>query len=139
MFRLRFNQVFVGLLALSFISAFVLPSRFTNPVRSIQGLFYPVARPARAIGVALNRRFERPPRDDRAVSDVRAENDQLRRMVSELTAQLAQLQRINADRQLIGDARSLCTPAKVVGNGNGGQRESLSLRAGTFDGVREGM
>jgi cell shape-determining protein MreC len=136
---LRFNQVFVGLLALSFVSAFILPSRYTNPVRSIQGLFYPVARPARAIGLALNRRFERPPKDDRVVADVRAQNEQLQRLVSQLTAQLEVLQRLHADRQLIGDAQKLCTPAKVVGNGSAAQRESLSLRAGTFDGVREGM
>ena len=139
MFHLRFNQVFVGLLALSFLSAFVLPSRLTNPLRSIQGLFYPVARPARAIGLALNRRFELPPKDDRSVSDVRAENRQLQQLVSELTAQLEDLQRVNADRKLLGDVQRLCTPAKVVGSGAGGQRESLSLRAGTLENVREGM
>jgi len=136
---LKFNQVFVGLLALAFTSAFILPSRYTNPVRSIQGLFYPVARPARAIASAANRRFERPRKDDRAVADVKVENEQLRQLVSQLTTQLEVLQRLNADRQLIGDARKLCTPAKVVGNGSGGQRESLSLRAGTFDGLRDGM
>src|SRR5947207_15352334 len=101
MFHLRFNQVFVGLLALSFVSAFVLPSRYTNPLRSIQGLFYPVARPARAIGMALNRRFERPPKDDRAVEDVKAEHEQFRLLISSLTAHLEDHQRLKADRHPI--------------------------------------
>jgi len=136
---LKFNQVFVGLLALAFVSAFILPSKYTNPVRSIQGLFYPVSRPARAVGYALNKRFSHPPRDTRAVEDVKTENDQLRLLVSSLTAQLEELQRVNADRQLIGDVQKLCTPAKVVGNGSAAQRDSLALRAGTLDGIREGM
>src|SRR5438067_2172490 len=121
MFRLRFNQVFVGLLALSFLSAFVVPAKLTNPLRSIQGLFYPASAPARAIGMALNRRYERPPKDDRAANDVRAENRQLRQLVSELTAQLEDLQRVNADRKLLGDVQKLCSPVKVVGNAPGGQ------------------
>ena len=137
--RLRFNQVFVGLLALSFLSAFILPSRYTNPLRSIQGLFYPVSRPTRAVGYALNRRFSHPPKDTRAVEDVKTENEQLRLLVSSLTAQLEDLQRVNADRKLIGDVQKLCSPARVIGNGSAAQRDSLSLRAGTLDGVRDGM
>jgi cell shape-determining protein MreC len=136
---LKFNQVFVGLLALAFVSAFVLPSKYTNPVRSIQGLFYPVSRPARAIGYALNQRYTRQPKDTRAVEDVKSENEQLRLLVSSLTAQLEDLQRVNADRTLILNVQKLCTPAKVIGNGSAAQRESLSLRVGTLDGIRDGM
>ena len=139
MFRLRFNQVFVGLLALSFVSAFILPSKYTNPVRTIQGLFYPVSRPARVVGYALNRRFSHPPKDTRAVEDVKTENEQLRLLVSSLTAQLEDLQRVNADRTLIGDVQKLCTPVRVIGNGSAAQRDSLALRAGTLDGIRDGM
>ena len=139
MFRLRFNQVFVGLIALAFVSAFVLPSRYTNPVRSIQGLFYPVSRPARALGYSLNKRYSHPPKDPRAVEDVKAENEQLRLLVSSLTAQLEDLQRVNADRTLLLNAQKLCTPVKVIGNGSAAQRDSLALRAGTLDGIRDGM
>ncbi len=135
---LRFNQVFVGLVALSFVSAFILPSHLTNPVRSVQGLFYPVARPARAIGGVLNARMSHPPRDDRAVADVKDENAQLRQLVSGLKAQLDELQRINADRNAVGDIRRLCTPVPVVGN-DAGTRDSLAIRSGTMETVRAGM
>jgi len=135
---LRFNQVFVGLVALSFISAFVLPAHLTNPVRSVQGLFYPVARPARAIGGVLNARMSHPPKDDRAVADVKEENVQLRQLVSGLKAQLDELQRINADRNAVGDIRRLCTPVPIVGNG-ADTRDSLSIGSGTMEAIRAGM
>ena len=134
---LRFNQVFVGLLALSFFSAFLLPARYTNPIRNIQSLFYPVAGPARAIGAVLHGRFARPVKDDRSVVDIRTENAQLRQMVSELTAKLQELQRINADRQLV-EVRSLCTPVAVVGS-DPGVRDSIAIKSGTMENIQRGM
>ncbi|MEO6437093.1 MAG: rod shape-determining protein MreC [Tepidisphaeraceae bacterium] len=135
---MRFNQIFVLLLLLSFISAFFLPAGITNRARNLQALFYPIARPARAIGGAFSDRFTPPAKDDRAVTDVRAENEQLRLMVSSLTAELHGFQRLNADRQLIGDLRAYCTPVRVVG-GDPGKRQSLSLKGGSMDGIRPGM
>jgi cell shape-determining protein MreC len=135
---MRFKEVFFALLLLSFVSAFFLPAGITNPARNVQALFYPVARPARAIGSAFNDRFSPPPAHDRAVADVKAENEQLRLMLSQLTAELHQLQQVNADRQLVGDLRQYCTPVRVVGN-DPGRRQSLGLRAGTVQGVHPGM
>jgi hypothetical protein len=43
--RLRFNQVFVGLLVLAILSAFVLPADITNRLRGFQAIFAPVSRP----------------------------------------------------------------------------------------------
>jgi len=134
----RFKEVFFALLVLSFLGAFFLPAGITNPARNIQGLFYPVARPARAIGATLSDRFAPPAKDDRAVADVRAENEQLRLMVSQLTSELHELQRINADRQLVGDLRQYCTPVRVVGS-DPGRRQSLSLRSGSMEGIQPGM
>jgi len=49
----RFNHVFAALLILSALSAFVIPERYTTKAQpQLQGLFYPVAKPARAIGEA---------------------------------------------------------------------------------------
>src|SRR5688572_1598018 len=135
---MRFKEVFFCLLVLSFISAFFLPPEITHKARNVQALFYPVARPSRAIGAALSDRFAQPPRDDRAVADVRAENEQLRMMVSQLTAELHQLQQINADRQLVGDLRQYCTPVRVVGN-DPGRRQSLMLASGESAGILPGM
>jgi cell shape-determining protein MreC len=79
-----------------------------------------------------------PPRDDRAVADVKEENVQLRQLVSGFKAQLDELQRINADRNAVGDIRRLCTPVPVVGN-DAGTRDSLLIRSGTMETVRSGM
>jgi cell shape-determining protein MreC len=135
---LRFSQVYVFLLALSLLSVFVLPPKYTNPVRSIQGLFAPVARPARAIGWRVRHRLA-PPRDDaRNALDVRAENERLKAQVVNLTGQLEALQRIDQDRNRLGDIRPYCTPSPVIGS-DAGLRDSLAIAATTRDGVRENM
>ena len=131
---MRFREVFILLLLLSFISAFFLPAGITNPARNLQAIFYPVARPARAIGASLSERFAPPVKDDRALTDIRAENDQLRQMVSQLSAELLELQRINADRQLVGDLRQYCTPVPVVGT-DPSRREALLLKSGSMQGI----
>ena len=59
-------------------------------------------------------------------------------MVSQLTVELLELQRINADRQLTGDLRKYCTPVPVVGN-DSGRRESLALKAGSMQGIATGQ
>ena len=138
MFQLKFNQVFVGLLGLAFLSAFVLPARFTNPVRNLQGLFAPVARPARAVGYAVHSRFAPPPRDDRKVEDVKDENLQLRAQLANLSGQLEELKRINGDRERLGDLRPLCTPFPVLGS-DPASRDSLVLAANSMDGLKPDM
>jgi cell shape-determining protein MreC len=138
MFQLKFNQVFVGLLGLSFLSAFVVPARFTNPVRNLQGLFAPVARPARALGYALHARFARPETDNRSVADVKDENIRLRAELASLTGQLDELKRINGDRERLGDLRPLCTPFPVLGS-DPASRDSLVLAASSRDGLAPDM
>src|SRR6266550_4178466 len=139
MFQLRFNQVFVALLGLSFLSAFVLPARYTNPVRNLQGLFAPVARPARAVGYALHSRFAAPVKmDDRNAADVKEENLQLRAQLASLSGQLDELKRINAERQRLGDLRPLCTPFPVIGS-DPATRDSLVLAANSLDGLAPDM
>ena len=135
---MRFREVFILLLLLSFLSAFVLPVGLTNPARNLQALFYPVARPARSLAATLSERLTPPPKDDRAADDVRAENIQLRMMVSQLTAELLELQRINADRQLVGDLRQYCTPVRVIGT-DSGRRESIALKSGSLQGIAPGQ
>jgi cell shape-determining protein MreC len=135
---LRFNQVFVLLIALSLLSAFVLPAKFTNPVRGIQGVFYPVSRPARAIGWRVRQRLAPPAHDVRDAADVKIENDRLRAEVLNLTGQLEELRRIDQDRNRLGDIRPYCTPFPVVGS-DAGLRDSLAIAAGSRDHIAEKM
>lgn len=136
---MRFTEVFTGLLLLSLISAFFLPAELTKSARNIQAVFYPVARPAGAVGAAFAKRFaDADVPDNRKLTDIRMENDQLRQMVSQLTAELLELQQLNADRQMVGDLRQYCTPVRVVGT-DSGKRESLALLGGTGQGIRSGQ
>jgi cell shape-determining protein MreC len=148
MSQLRFNHVFVGLLALSVLSAFVLPARITNPARAnVQNIFAPVAAPVRKIASAISGRVSadkliddaRHDGSHREVKDVLDENAQLRQRIASISGQLEELARINAERAMIGeDLRKLCTPVSVFG-GDSGTRQSLSLMGTSLDGIREGM
>jgi cell shape-determining protein MreC len=134
----RFSQVFAFLIALSLLSVFVLPAKYTNPVRSIQALFAPVSRPSRAIAWRVRDRLAPPQRDVREAAVVKDENERLKTEVMNLTGQLEELRRIDQDRNRLGDIRQYCTPFPVVGS-DPGQRDSLSIAATARDGVGESM
>src|SRR5215217_2095917 len=135
----RFNQVFVGLLLLSALSAFLIPARYTDRFRNVQKLFAPVAVPARSIGAAVrNRVAPKDLEDKRAVDDVKVENERLRASVLNLEGQLEEMRRVNAERERVGDLRPMCTPFKVVGS-DPSQRESLPLAATSSDAIEPMM
>jgi len=140
MFHLRFNQVFVGLMALSFLSAFFLPQTYSDRVRNIQGLFIPVARPAAALGsVIRGRLFPAPSSDDhRREADVRAENDALKVELANLQAQVEALQHKSGERESVGLVGQYSVPITVVGP-DAGTRQSLSLEVTPRQTLRRGM
>ena len=128
-------RLFVALMALCFLSAFVLPERYTMPVRSpVQGLFAPVSWPTHALAGAVYRRLNPDPivdggspgqpRPSKAVYD---ENQDLRAQLAELRVKFDQLARLNADRQTVGNIFPLCQPATVTGVDSSGVRETLKV------------
>ena len=135
--RLRFNTVFAALLALAFLSAFVLPPQLGNRLRGIQSVFAPVSRPTRAVASAARNKIA-PHRhnDTRDATDVKVENEQLRVVVMSLSGQLEELRRVTNDLDKLGDVRQHCTRFKVIGD-DSGTRDSLMLAASSRDGVRE--
>jgi cell shape-determining protein MreC len=133
--RLRFNQVFLGLLALAILSAFVLPADLGNRLRGLQAIFAPVSRPTRAVASSVHNRLVKN-RDTRDVASVKNENAELRVLVMSLSGQLEELKRVANDLDRLGDVRGLCTRFKVVGD-DPGSRDSLMVSASTRDGVRE--
>lgn len=131
----RSGHLFVGLMGLSFASAFVLPPRWTVPVQGpAQGLFAPVSRPVRAVAGAISRRVHGEPVSDdgspgqpRPAAAVYAENHALRADLAALRVKFDQLSRLNADRGLVGDILPLCRPATVTGVDGSGVREVLKI------------
>ena len=137
----RFNHVFAALLVLSALSAFVIPERYTAKAEpQLQGLFYPVARPARALGAAISGRVSRPdPTDTRDAATLREENA---RLTQELAARLRQLDEMllrEGERAKLGTLRDLCTPVKVVGSDTAASREGLMLQGSTIEGLKQGQ
>ena len=132
--RLRFNTVFAALLALAFLSAFVLPPQLGNRLRGMQAVFAPVSRPTRAVAsAARNKIAPIRHRDTRDVTDVKDENERLRVMVMSLSGQLEELRRVTNDLDKLGDVRQHCTRFKVIGD-DAGLRDSLLLAASTRHG-----
>jgi cell shape-determining protein MreC len=136
MFNIRFNQVFVCLLVLSFVSSFLLPPNIANSLRGVGTLFAPIAWPARKVGSAMRHRFApEQPRDQRDVLDVKTENAELKTLVANLSGQLEEMRRINGEMEQLGDMRALCTRFRVLGNDPSPTRESLTITATASDNV----
>ncbi len=139
MSALKFNQVFVGLLIISTLSAFVINPKYTNRIRNFQGLFAPIALPVRHLAAAANDRFSKPHEPDhRDLTVVRAENDDLRISVMALMGQLEQLKQTDEERRQLGHLRPLCSTMKVAGDDTG-TSESLILPPTTGDTIMQGM
>src|SRR5580698_6869265 len=122
MSQVRFNHVAVALMALSFVSAFLAPPRFTNPARSeLSGIFSPISRPVRGISALIYGRFhpqvvvdDASPQSPREEETLLEENRQLNLKLAAMTIQFDNLSKLNADRHLVGDILPFCQPASVT-------------------------
>jgi hypothetical protein len=137
---IRFNHIFAVLLVVSALSAFVIPERFTTKVQpQIQGLFYPIARPARVLAGSLSGRLSKPDvTDTRDVQTLRMENEELRQELAGRIRELEELRLREGERSKLGRLRDLCTPVKVVG-GDAAGRDGLTLQGSTLEGLRQGQ
>jgi cell shape-determining protein MreC len=140
MSSIKFQHVFVALMLLSLVSAFAIPPKYTTRLQpQVQGLFAPVARPARAVaGWTQQRLFPDKSNDQRAAADVRDENESLRGEVARLERLVGLLEERKAERERLGPVGERCRRIAVVGS-DAGTRQSLALRGSTLDGVRDGM
>jgi hypothetical protein len=119
MSTLKANPVFSFLMFLGVVSAFVLPSRFTeNFAPQLQYLFAPVARPVRAVAGSLHERASGPPAGDpRAPVQIARHNRELIEENLRLRQEVEDLRQLNTDRAQLGSLRPLCTPVPVIGQG----------------------
>jgi cell shape-determining protein MreC len=124
--NLRFNQIFLALMALSFASAFFVPPQITNAGRQrLQGLYIPVSHPAYELANWIRRKWVvEPAEDNRASDDIDQENVDLRQEVTRLQMQIERLEGLAAERQALGDLKSLCDRLTVDGT-DSGMREGL--------------
>jgi cell shape-determining protein MreC len=131
----RFSPIFAALMVMAFLVAFILPARFSAlKADDLQGIFKPVSSPVRGMAGFVYRRFhhnavvdDRSPEAPRPQATVYDENHQLLSAYASLKVKFDQLSQLNADRQAVGDIRSLCKPATVTGTDAAGFRESLNL------------
>lgn len=136
---LRFGHVYFLLLLLSALSAFVLPTRFTQKAHpELQALFAPASWPVRAVASRVSRRLNPPgqsdPRTKEALLD---ENQELRQTNAQLWKEVDQLREIARQLPELGTLQERCTTYAVTG-GDPGTRDSLLLRGSTFENVLPG-
>ena len=132
----RFNHVFFFLMLSAFLCAFVLPDNFTDTARiHFAGVFNPLSYPSRRIAEAIYHRLSpentADPRSRQALID---ENDRLRQEVVRLSANVEQLEKLEGERQRLGDLQSLCVHVPVAGGDSGG-RDALLLSATSLGGL----
>jgi hypothetical protein len=132
MSALRFNHVFFALMSAAFVCAFILPQRLTDPARlNAAGLFNPLSYPIRHLAIAVDQRITHTD----SVNPLSEENFRLQQEVALLQAKVLELQKIEGERQNLGDLSGQCVRAVVAGGDSGG-REALilSLPAGVHFG-----
>lgn len=138
MSTVRFNQLWIALLLVSVLGAFVIPQQYSDRVRNVQAIFAPIAWPTRKIASIFQHRFGKQEHTDpRAPDEIVAENQWLKSQLLGLQGQLDEQARRDRERDLVGDVRPYCTPVSVMGVGTDG-RDSLLLAA-TFEGIKEGQ
>jgi cell shape-determining protein MreC len=143
------------LMALGAIGALVIPPGITGKLdgarAQFQGIFKPVSSPVRWVatkvagGMGANRAVDEGADTNaehggkpRTANEIILENQQLKVEVANLSAQLAAMKELNADRRQVGRVLPLCEPFNVTGADPGG-RQSLSLSGGTMDGLHTGQ
>ena len=130
MSHVKFNHVFALLVLLCILSAFVFP-RSTSGIRAhVQGMFYPVAKPARAIASSVRGSLDRID-DKRPAGDIAAENQRLKGVVASLSAQVEHLSSRVAEGEQFGEVGKDAKRIAVMGN-DPQSRDSLSV-VGRFD------
>jgi cell shape-determining protein MreC len=138
---IRFNHLFLGLMAASGVASFILPPTVSGKFKGrADGLFTPVAYPLRKVAGGIARQFNKSspmPGFDvaSAPADARHEIERLRSQVAVLTVQLVGLKELSAGRELIGEAHKYAVPLKVIGNDPGG-RDALILAGSTADAIK---
>lgn len=139
MSQVRFNQIFFGMMASAFASAFILPASATDGVRvHFAGIFAPLSTPSRKIAHGIYDEFITPAGGDlRPQADIATENQWLRDEVSRLHADVDRLQKLEAEGSQLGDLRSLCQRVTVTGSDSAG-RDSLLLANTPFSNLRDG-
>jgi len=138
---LKFNHIFLMLMTLSFLSAFVLPARFSELGREhlgsqfIETLFIPISRPSYHLSTWIRGQVEPAAvtEDHRAEDDVKAENDRLRQQVIQLQAQIESLKALAGEKKTLGQGESSYDRFTVSGT-DSGSHEGLLL-GGKLDGV----
>ena len=130
---------------IAFIAAFTLPPVRDGVKMTVQGLFVPVARPARAIGQALNDAVISPINrfnlegGPETLERARYENGMLRSRLSNVESQLEDLKKANAQfRRLNTNLQSRVEAATVLG-GPVDQRQTLTIATPNLSKIEEKM
>ena len=133
---LKFNHIFLMLMSLSFLCAFVIPARLSDLGRvNLQALFIPISRPTYHFSTWIRGQVNPAPASDdhRADDDVKAENEELRQQVTQLQAQIESLKSLAGEKKTLGQGQSSYDRFEVSGT-DSASREGLLL-GGSLAGV----
>lgn len=141
---LQFSYVFVVLMGIALLSAFLLPKVHSDSLRATVETAF-LTRPVHAVARGVAASFEGTPKADieappgvtRTYRELAEENRALRVAVAHLAVQLGELKEMNAERAALGSLKQYCRPMRVTGS-DSTLRRSLILQ-GDMRGLRAGM
>ncbi len=133
MSQVRFNHVFLMLMALGIACAFFIPPTITDRAKGKADLLlYPIVQPTRAIAGWFSSKYGSKPLPAgetrvRPDSELLAENQDLRQQVAFLVKQLEDLKLVEDERRRLGPLLNYFKPVTVGGGDATPGRESLSI------------
>jgi cell shape-determining protein MreC len=135
--RVQFNQAFVALLTLSFLSAFVLPRRVTDLGRTpLQTLLIPISRPTYRFANAIRGHFQSQPSEDtRPMQTIEQENLGLKQQIQQMTAEIEQLEQRAGERASLGGFETYCSRFQVTA-ADSDNREGLTITGSSIGDVQ---
>jgi cell shape-determining protein MreC len=131
--RVQFNQVFILLLLLSFLSAFVLPRRMTDLGRmQLQTLLIPLSSPTYHLANAVRNHFQPHALEDtRPMQTIAQENLALKQQIQQMSAAIEDLKQRVGERESLGGFETYCTRFEVTG-ADSDNREGLIIAGAGF-------
>jgi cell shape-determining protein MreC len=143
---MRFNHMFIFIMAVSALSALVLPRGMADGLRStMDNVLMPVAYPVGSLAGAIDSHFEapRPPirgADGKIASDaeLRDEVERDRVIIGNLSERIDGLRRQLNENKSLGSIAQYCRRFTVWG-AQPGPRNILNITGSSGDGLRDGM
>jgi len=132
MSQIRFNQAFIGLVAVGVLGSFIIPPSITGRAQGkVDILLKPIAGPVRGIAGMFHDRWGSTPSSlkvsNQNDAQLASENEDLKQQITFLKLKFDELKLVEEERKRLGKLLDYFKPVGVIGGDASADRESLSI------------